>query len=506
MHGEPSIRDDSALLVLWAIDGRQDAFAELVATYERLVLGAALRKTGDAEMARDVAQQVFAMLAARARLLIGRRNIAGWLYRVAGYIGARAVRAERRRMAAHEQLRSVESSAAYVEECWPQVEEAITSLKPTDRESLVLHYFQDLSYPEMAASVGIAEPAARKRVSRALRALEKQLRHRGIQRSATAVLAGAVAQQSGIATSSGIAASAMASCANASIPFALTMQTIMMHTTAKIAVCATAAILVPLTLQWNANAHLREKIVAAQNATLPFPSRNSDGPAAQLAALQAKLSDTRSAIMAAENERAELVALKRKIETEVVYSMGTIESMARKLAEIIAMDDAIEAHQEALQRARAADPNSEETKRLTAEMNDTATRGAEMMPQIIELVREMARMERSPEKAAHFYATMFGQIDALDEATRAKIEARFAPWIREMQENGLSFPQRPAGPERNQWDRRRGEVTTAFLKSLSTEFPATNGSRQKLEGLLSADAEETHGFFDMMLGSEGNRL
>src|SRR5678815_419186 len=227
MHGEPSIRDDSALLALWVIDERQDAFAELVATYERLVLGAALRRTGDAEMARDVAQQVFAMLAARARLLIGRRNIAGWLYRVAGYIGARAVRAERRRVAAHEQLRSVGSSAAaHVEECWPQVEEAITSLKTTDREALVLHYFQDLSYPEMAATVGIAEPAARKRVSRALQALEKQLRHRGVQRSATAVLAGAVAQQSGIATSSGIAASAIASCTNASIPFAITIQTV----------------------------------------------------------------------------------------------------------------------------------------------------------------------------------------------------------------------------------------------------------------------------------------
>jgi len=117
MHGEPSIRDDSALLVLWAIDGREDAFAELVATYERLVLGAALRKTGDAEMARDVAQQVFAMLAARARLLIGRRNIAGWLYRVAGYIGARAVRTERRHMAAHERLSRVDSSAEHVEEC-----------------------------------------------------------------------------------------------------------------------------------------------------------------------------------------------------------------------------------------------------------------------------------------------------------------------------------------------------------------------------------------------------
>src|SRR4029434_9472495 len=105
------------------------------------------------------------------------------------------------------------------------------------------------------------------------------------------------------------------------------------------------------------------------------------------------------------------------------------------------------ARQDALQRARAVDPNSEETKRLTAEMNDTATREAEMMPQIIDLVREMARMESSPEKAAHFYATVFGEIDGLDEATRSKLETRFEPWIRELQQNGLALPQRPAPPQ-----------------------------------------------------------
>ena len=43
MHGEPSIRDDSTLLARWAREGNEEAFAEIVRHYQRLVLGVALR-------------------------------------------------------------------------------------------------------------------------------------------------------------------------------------------------------------------------------------------------------------------------------------------------------------------------------------------------------------------------------------------------------------------------------------------------------------------------------
>ena len=78
MHGEPSISDDSALLARWVREGNEDAFAEVVRQYQRLVLGAALRRTGDAELARDVAQQVFATLAAKARTLLSQTNTQAW--------------------------------------------------------------------------------------------------------------------------------------------------------------------------------------------------------------------------------------------------------------------------------------------------------------------------------------------------------------------------------------------------------------------------------------------
>ena len=43
---------------------------------------------------------------------------------------------------------------------WDKVEDALAALGETDREAIVLHYFQDLGYAEMAAQLQIAEPAA----------------------------------------------------------------------------------------------------------------------------------------------------------------------------------------------------------------------------------------------------------------------------------------------------------------------------------------------------------
>ena len=181
MHGEPSsVLDDAALLEEWVLNRREEAFAELVAHYQKLVFAAALRRTGNPESARDVAQQVFATLAAKAPLLIGRRNIAGWLYHAASHLGARALRTERRRAEAQNHAEFSGNCSGQAEQgLWGAVEDAVGALGEGDREAIVLHYLEDRSYPEMAAALGITEGAARKRVSRALQLLEERHEVRG---------------------------------------------------------------------------------------------------------------------------------------------------------------------------------------------------------------------------------------------------------------------------------------------------------------------------------------
>ena len=46
--------------------------------------------------------------------------------------------------------------------------DALAKLKPSEREALVLKYVADLSHREIAVACGLDEPAARKRISRAL--------------------------------------------------------------------------------------------------------------------------------------------------------------------------------------------------------------------------------------------------------------------------------------------------------------------------------------------------
>jgi RNA polymerase sigma-70 factor (ECF subfamily) len=52
-----------------------------------------------------------------------------------------------------------------------QARALLAQLRPSDRDALILRYCGDLSFKEVAAACGIAEAAARKRVSLALAAL-----------------------------------------------------------------------------------------------------------------------------------------------------------------------------------------------------------------------------------------------------------------------------------------------------------------------------------------------
>jgi RNA polymerase sigma factor (sigma-70 family) len=461
MHDLPT-RDDSILLARWARDGSEDAFAELVNHYQRLVLGAALRRTGDAELARDVAQQVFATLAAKAHLLIGRVNLAGWLYYAASHIAARAARAEQRRRQ-HQQSLGEMLPASEHHPNWPLLEEALGALGGIERESLVLHYFEDLSYPEIAAALGIEQTAARKRVSRALQSLELQIRRRGLRGSVTALLAGAVAQQCGITAQAGLASAAIAASATGGATWLLGLNTLMSQTSLKIAACASALVLTPLVFQMHANSALRSEVRELRRTPPGIVASASD--AASLHKKQAALRDAvlakRAARIAAENRVGELAALKKTLSQEVVISLGTVESMARKVAGMLWKMDQLD---------NTIGDKGELKPEVIEERERHAREIAEVMPELLAIVHEIPKLERDPAKAARFYATTFAEVAGLDDGARTTMEEEFASWIRGLQQEGLTLVQRPPGavPE---WDTRRKEARAKLFAALQAKLP-----------------------------------
>lgn len=270
---------DCELLRQYARHDSQRAFTEIVDRYQAMVLGTAYRRTGCLELARDLAQEVFATLARKASLLVGRASVGGWLHQATVYQSMRALQSESRRHSRHQAL-LVEAAekpkglgAPSGPERWAVLEESIDALPGTDREALVLHYYQDLSYSDMAQVLGTSEPAVRQRVSRALERLGSRLRERGVGGNAVALLLGAVALQSTLLPHSGLAQAAMAAAAaGAGSSAFLTLTAILSNATVKTAAAVVALAALPALWHFGSTPAGERGRDATAQASLPMPA------------------------------------------------------------------------------------------------------------------------------------------------------------------------------------------------------------------------------------------
>jgi len=204
--------DDVAQLRRYAREGAEDAFAELVARHLPLVYSTALRQVGgDAHLAQDVAQTVFMVLARNAASLCRRGIIAGWLYTTTCFIAAKTVRGERRRQAREQASAAVQESQsppfADADCSWVDqvLDDAMARLSRTDRNAVLLRFFQNQDLKTVGVTLGISEDAARMRVNRALDSLRELLGQRGVLLPA-AVLGTTLSSQAVGAVPAGLAA------------------------------------------------------------------------------------------------------------------------------------------------------------------------------------------------------------------------------------------------------------------------------------------------------------
>ncbi len=179
------MKSDSELLRQFARTNSQDAFADLVKRHVDLVYSAALRQTGcDAHLAQDVAQAVFTDLARKAHSLSRRESLAGWLYTSAHFAAAKITRTENRRRNREEKFMRDTSTEPALKVDWekirPMLDEVMHELKETDREAVLLRYFENRPFAEVGGRLGLNENAARMRVERALEKLRDIFAKRGV--------------------------------------------------------------------------------------------------------------------------------------------------------------------------------------------------------------------------------------------------------------------------------------------------------------------------------------
>lgn len=299
---------DQQLLRAYAGTRSEEAFAELVRRHVDLVHSAALRMVRDSHQAEDVTQGAFLALAQNAPQLTDRPVLSGWLHRTAQNLASKAVRSDVRRRAREQEAATMnELLSAGSEASWDQVaphlDAALGELSESDRDALLLRYFERKSAREMAETLGISDEAAQRRVTRAVERLREFFAQRGIAAgasglvaviSANAVQAAPVGLAITISTGATLAGTTIAATTTATAIEAIAMTTLQ-----KVIIAATLAVAVGTGIyQARQNANLRTQVQTLQQQ----PSPSAD----QIRKLQQERDDAIAGQVALQQENARL--------------------------------------------------------------------------------------------------------------------------------------------------------------------------------------------------------
>lgn len=156
--------------------GSSDAFTALFQRYKQPIFGFFRRRLGDSASAEELAQEVFVALLRSAEHYVITASFRTYLYAIA----LRMLRAHRRKAIFRAMFQGTappgyEPSLQPGTEAALMLREAVGKLDGVDREVVMLREYEELSYQEIAALLGIPVNTVRSRLFRARQSLQELL-------------------------------------------------------------------------------------------------------------------------------------------------------------------------------------------------------------------------------------------------------------------------------------------------------------------------------------------
>lgn len=301
---------DEDLLRAYVAQRDETRFARLVQRHLNLVFGTALRILNDHSAAEEVAQNVFISLARKAGSIRPGEGLAGWLHRAAILESRLRQRTDLRRRIREDHAAQLGTTMTTPEPHDPlpldALDEALLELPEKDRRTLLLRYFENRSFREIAGTLGTGEDAAQKRSSRALEALAAILRRRGAA-TATATLAARALEAAALSTApaqlaSSITTAALAAAATAASSSVLAILAAKLMALSKTQTTVAALLLAaaPVGYQWHAASTLRQAVadtareLAATTNALARAGAEAAAATRRLDSTSSRLAETRA--------------------------------------------------------------------------------------------------------------------------------------------------------------------------------------------------------------------
>ncbi len=166
--------DESEIkLVEAAKSGDLDSFGKLAGRYYPAMAAIGYSVVRDHAMAEDAAQECFARAIVSLRSLRNKERFAPWLAAICRNVAKDMLRQKARRATLETNMNTPANEEDH--EKTQAVTKAIGRLSESDREVVMLRYYQNLPYERIAAVMGLSPAAVNGRLTRAKRKMAKFL-------------------------------------------------------------------------------------------------------------------------------------------------------------------------------------------------------------------------------------------------------------------------------------------------------------------------------------------